>query len=161
MLEALLRVQDFEAFETLLGLLARTPLGTRERRELLAEMYLRRGFAASAAEQWMAVCRREPDTRALLGLARVAVAQGMLREASDFAAAALSRDPDNEAAGSLLSQAAAVWPAGRRVRPAQGMSQLQEILKVSAKGVDDHSERKREAAHGLGRATRFQGENAI
>ncbi len=107
MLEALLRVQDFEAFEALLGLLQRSPLGERERRELLAEMYMRRGFAASAAEEWMAVCRQEPDTRALLGLARVAAARGMPREASDFAAAALVRDPDNEAAASLLSQAAA------------------------------------------------------
>ncbi len=41
------------------------------------------------------------------------------------------------------------------------MSQLEEILKVSAKGVDDHGERKREAIHGLDRVTRFQGENAI
>ena len=107
MLEALLRVQDFKSFEVLLGLLRRTPLAERERRELLAEMYLRRGFAASAAEEWMAVCEHGPDTHALVGLARVAAARGMAREASDFAAAALSRDPDNEAAASLLSQAAA------------------------------------------------------
>jgi len=45
--------------------------------------------------------------------------------------------------------------------PAQGMCHLQEMLQVSAKGVDDHIERKREAAHGLDRVTRFQGENAI
>jgi tetratricopeptide (TPR) repeat protein len=107
MLEALLRVQDFETFEALLGLLQRAPLGERERRELLAEMYMRRGFAASAAEQWMAVCNREPDARALVGLARVAAARGMPREASDFAAAALSRDPDNAAAAGLLARAAA------------------------------------------------------
>jgi tetratricopeptide (TPR) repeat protein len=104
MLEALLRVQDFIGFQTLLGLLGRTPLCERERRELLAQMYLRRRFAASAAEQWMAVCEREPDARALLGLARVAVAGGMPREASDFASAALSRDPDNEEAANLLSE---------------------------------------------------------
>jgi len=106
MLEALLRVQDFKAFEALLGVLRRTPLGGRERRELLAEMYLRRGFAASAAEEWMAVCRKEPDARALVGLARVAAATGMPREVSYFAAAAVSRDPDNEAAAGLLAQAA-------------------------------------------------------
>jgi len=106
MLEALLRVQDFKAFEALLGALQRTPLGGRERRELLAEMYLRRGFAASAAEEWMAVCRKEPDARALVGLARVAAATGMPREVSYFAAAAVSRDPDNEAAAGLLAQAA-------------------------------------------------------
>jgi tetratricopeptide (TPR) repeat protein len=104
MLEALLRVHDFEAFEVLLGLLERTPFSERERRELLAEMYLRRGFAASAAEEWMAVCGREPDARALLGLARVAAVRGMAREASEFAAAALQQEPENQAAASLLSQ---------------------------------------------------------
>jgi tetratricopeptide (TPR) repeat protein len=105
MLEALLRVQDFEAFEKLLGLLERSPVAERERRELLAEMYMRRGFAASAAQEWMSVCEREPDTRALLGLARVATVRGMAREAGDFAAAALARDPENELAADLLVQA--------------------------------------------------------
>ena len=107
MLEALLRVHDFEAFEALLDVFQRSPIGERERRELLAELYMRRGFAASAAEQWMAVCRQEPDVRALLGLARVAAASGMEREAGDFAGAVLSRDPDNKLAASLLSRTAA------------------------------------------------------
>jgi tetratricopeptide (TPR) repeat protein len=107
MLEALLRVQEFKSFETLLGLLARTPLSERERHQLLAELYMRRGFAASAAEEWMAVCQHGPDTKALVGLASIAAARGMPREASDFAAAALSRDPDNEAAASLLSRVGA------------------------------------------------------
>ena len=44
---------------------------------------------------------------ALVGLARVAVARGMPREAGEFAAAALSRDPGNEAAAGLLTQATA------------------------------------------------------
>ncbi len=107
MLEALLRVHDFEPFEALLGLLDRCAVDLRERHELRAEMYMRRGFVASAAEEWMAVCRQAPDTRALLGLARVAAATGMSREVGDFAAAALSHDPDNEAAALLLSQVAA------------------------------------------------------
>jgi glycosyltransferase involved in cell wall biosynthesis/Flp pilus assembly protein TadD len=105
MLEALLRVQDFDSFETLLTLLGCTPLDGRERRELLAEMYLRRGFAASAAEEWMTVCREEPDARALMGLARVAVARGMTGEADVFAGAALEQEPENEAAASLLARA--------------------------------------------------------
>jgi tetratricopeptide (TPR) repeat protein len=105
MLEALLRVHDFQGFEVLLGALELTPLRPRERRELLGAMYLRRGFLASAAGEWMAVCEQEPDVPALLGLARVAAARGMAHEMSDFAAAALSRDPDNEDAASLLSQA--------------------------------------------------------
>jgi tetratricopeptide (TPR) repeat protein len=105
MLEALLRVHDFKSFEVLLGALEHTPLQPRERRQLLADMYLRRGFLASAAQEWMAVCEQEPDVQALLGLARVAAARGMADEMSDFAAAALARDPDNEDAASLLSQA--------------------------------------------------------
>jgi tetratricopeptide (TPR) repeat protein len=105
MLEALLRVQDFKVFEVLLGVLDRTPLPERERRELLAGMYLRRGFAASAAQEWMAVCEQEPDVQALLGLARVAAVRGMPRETSDFATAVLARDPGNELAASLLAQA--------------------------------------------------------
>jgi tetratricopeptide (TPR) repeat protein len=105
MLETLLRAHDFEAFEVLLGLLPHTRLPAREQHELLADMYLRHGFAASAAEEWMAVCGEQPDVRALVGLARVASARGMPREASDFAAAALSQDPGNEAAAELLSQA--------------------------------------------------------
>ncbi len=105
MLEALLRVHDFKGFEVLLGALEHMPLQTRERRELLADMYLRRGFLASAAGEWMAVCEQEPDVPALLGLARIAAARGMAHEMSDFAAAALARDPDNEDAASFLSQA--------------------------------------------------------
>ncbi len=105
MLEALLRVHDFKGFEVLLGALELTPLQPRERRELLADMYLRRGFLASAAGEWMAVCEQEPDVPALLGLARIAAARGMAHEMSDFAAAVLARDPDNEDAASLLSQA--------------------------------------------------------
>jgi tetratricopeptide (TPR) repeat protein len=102
-LEALLRVQDFEVFEVLHPLLQQTPLSPRERRQLLAEMYLRRGFLASAAEEWMAACQEdESDVQALLGLARVAVARGMASEASDFASAALAQDPQSQAAADLL-----------------------------------------------------------
>jgi glycosyltransferase involved in cell wall biosynthesis/thioredoxin-like negative regulator of GroEL len=106
MLEALLRVHDFDAFEQLLGLLHGARMDERERRELLAEMYLRRGFATAAAEEWMSVCRARPDARALLGLARVAAVRGMSREASEFAAAVLERDPGNAVAARLLEQAA-------------------------------------------------------
>ena len=70
-------------------------------------MYLRRGFAPAAAEEWMAGCRERPDAEALLGLARVAGARGMSREACEFAEAALALDPDNRHAASLLPAAAA------------------------------------------------------
>ncbi|HTA13496.1 MAG TPA: glycosyltransferase [Solirubrobacteraceae bacterium] len=105
MLEALLRVQDFEVFETLHGLWQRTPLSPQERRHTLAEMYLRRGFLASAAEEWMAVAQEDPsDAQALLGLARVAATRGMAREAADFAGAALAQDPQSQAAANLLAE---------------------------------------------------------
>ncbi len=107
MLEALLRVRDFEAFEVLYGLLERCPLSERERHEEMAEMYLRRGFVSAAAEEWMAVCRHAPDVPALLGLARVAAAAGMSREAGEFAQAVLAREPGNVLATSLLPQGAA------------------------------------------------------
>jgi tetratricopeptide (TPR) repeat protein len=103
MLDTLLAAQDFEGFELLLGLLAGSPLTERERREELAEMYLRRGFLASAAEEWMAVCNEAPDAQALLGLSRVALAQGMQQESEDFASAALELDPESEAAAALLA----------------------------------------------------------
>ncbi len=102
LLEAVLRARDFGVFERLHALLQGTPIGARERRQLLGEMYLRHGYLASAAREWMAVCEREPDVDALLGLARVAGARGMAREAAEFAAAALSLDPGNEQAASLV-----------------------------------------------------------
>jgi len=103
-LETLLRIHDFDTFELLLALWERLPLPERERRELLAELYLRCGFAASAAEEWIAVCRESSDVRALLGLARVAVARGMREQADDFASAALAQDPGNQEVVSLISE---------------------------------------------------------
>ncbi|HEX5308094.1 MAG TPA: glycosyltransferase family 2 protein [Solirubrobacteraceae bacterium] len=89
LLRALLKVQDFDAFEQVHALLVATPIAARERHQLLAEMYLGQGFLASAAEEWMAVCsEQQPDSPALLGLAQVAAARGMEREADEFTAAA-------------------------------------------------------------------------
>ena len=105
MLESLLRVQDFENFESLLPLLERTPIAERERRELLAQMYLRRGFLRSAGREWMAVCEKQPDVRALVGLASVALANGQAPAAATFAGQALSLDPKNETASRLLELA--------------------------------------------------------
>lgn len=107
MLEALLRVHEFKAFEALLALLERTSLPERARRQMLAEMYLRRGFHASAAEEWMAVCRQSPDVPALVGLASVAEREGMTEQAVEFARAALEREPENEAALQVLDRRAA------------------------------------------------------
>lgn len=104
-LEALLRVEAVEAFGMLVPLLDRCPIAPREQRELRAGMYFRRGFLASAAEEWIAVCGADPtDVRALLGLAQVAAAQQMTDEALDFAREAHALDPEDERAARLLEQ---------------------------------------------------------
>ncbi len=85
MLEALLRVQEFEAFEALLPALAATGLPGRRRHDLLAEIYLRRGFLDSAADEWIAAVDEDgPDPAALTGLARVAAARGLTEDAEIF-----------------------------------------------------------------------------
>jgi tetratricopeptide (TPR) repeat protein len=92
-LEALLRVEEVEAFGLLAGLLDDCGLAGRERRELLAGMYLRRGFLASAAEEWLLACEENgPDTDALTGLAAVALAGGAREDARVFAAEATALD---------------------------------------------------------------------
>jgi tetratricopeptide (TPR) repeat protein len=101
-LEALLRVEAFKAFESLVGLLRASKLAEREQRELLAKIYLRRGFTASAAQEWMIVCNAEPDARALVGLASVARASGMTEDVLVFAREALALEPDNAQALALL-----------------------------------------------------------
>jgi tetratricopeptide (TPR) repeat protein len=85
MLEALLRVEEFEAFEALLPALAATGLPGRRRHSILAEIYLRRGYLESAADEWVASCEEDgPDVEALGGLARVATARGLTEDAEVF-----------------------------------------------------------------------------
>ncbi|HEY6781572.1 MAG TPA: glycosyltransferase, partial [Thermoleophilaceae bacterium] len=110
MLEALLRVEEVDAFATLLGVFDAVPLQARERSELLATMYLRRGFIDSAADEWIAICEQQgPDAAALTGLAQVALARGLDEDARTFAEEALALDPEHE-----LAQAAARVAAGVR-----------------------------------------------
>ncbi|HEY2869167.1 MAG TPA: glycosyltransferase [Gaiellales bacterium] len=98
LLEALLRVTETRAFTTLLGVFERVQLPERERRELLATMYLRRGFLESAADEWIAVATTQPDASAMLGLAQVALARGYDQDAVDFAAEAVRLEPQFEGA---------------------------------------------------------------
>jgi tetratricopeptide (TPR) repeat protein len=99
MLEALLRVEEIDAFVVLLPLLDAIALPLRERSELLATMYLRRGFLDSAADEWIAVCESQgPDPAALTGLAQVALARGFDEDARTFAEEALALDPDHAVA---------------------------------------------------------------
>jgi tetratricopeptide (TPR) repeat protein len=97
-LEALLRVQEIDSFATLLPLYDAIAVSPRERRETLARMYLRRGFLASAADEWIAVVEQSPDPRALVGLSQVALAQDLPEDALEFARAAVELAPyDREA----------------------------------------------------------------
>jgi tetratricopeptide (TPR) repeat protein len=85
MLEALLRVEEFDAFEGLLPALAATGIAARRRHSILAEIYFRRGFLDSAADEWATSCEEEgPDAEALAGLARVAATRGLTEDAELF-----------------------------------------------------------------------------
>jgi tetratricopeptide (TPR) repeat protein len=107
-LEALVRVEAFDSFEKVVGLLRDSELAKREQRELLGTLYLRRGFLSSAAMEWMAVCKDRPDARALVGLARVAAARGMADNVAVFAGKALELEPENQLARELAARAATV-----------------------------------------------------
>jgi hypothetical protein len=89
MLDGLARLEAFDAFADLVAVLDAVALPWRERRQALAELYLRRGFVDSAGEEWIAVCQKEgPDARALRGLSAVAAAKGLAEDAEVFAAEA-------------------------------------------------------------------------
>jgi tetratricopeptide (TPR) repeat protein len=82
MLEALLRLEAFELFGELLPVAEALALPVRERRELLARMYLRRGFLESAGDEWVAAIQEQgPDVAALTGLSEVAAARGLDEDA--------------------------------------------------------------------------------
>lgn len=89
LLNALARLERFEAFERLAAVFERLGLPWRERREGMAQLYLRSGFLESAADEWMAVIREQgPDAEAFRGLAAVAVELGQEQDAVDFTAEA-------------------------------------------------------------------------
>ena len=111
LLEGLLQSRSFVAFEQLIPALMTSELPERDRRELLADMYLRHGFLASAAQEWMAVCAQAPDAPALAGLARVALGNQQLQDAAVFAQGALELDPDNAAAADILTRLCATAAA--------------------------------------------------
>jgi tetratricopeptide (TPR) repeat protein len=103
MLEALARVEAFDAFELLAACYETVDLPARERREGLAGLYLRRGFLESAADEWIAACESDGvDAAALLGLAQVAWARGMDDDAVVFAQEARELEPGHAGAARLL-----------------------------------------------------------
>jgi glycosyltransferase involved in cell wall biosynthesis len=89
MLDALARLEAYDAFADLVRVLERVSVPERDRRQALAELYLRRGYVDLAAEELIAVCERHgADARSLLGLAAVAAARGMDEDAALFEAEA-------------------------------------------------------------------------
>ena len=104
-LEALLRVQELDAVAPVLSAIEHTALDTRDRHELLAGIYLRRGFLESAADEWIAACdERGPDADALVGLAQVAWARGMHDDAVVFAREAEGMAPGHPLASGLADR---------------------------------------------------------
>jgi tetratricopeptide (TPR) repeat protein len=101
-LEALLRVQEFGAFETLVGVYRAIEADENELRDGLAQVYLRRGFLESAAEEWLAAFGVAPEARALVGLAQVATARGLDAEARELAREAARLDPADPRAARLV-----------------------------------------------------------
>ncbi len=101
-LEALLRVREFAAFEQVVALLDGC-LPERERRETLARLYFRRGFLQSAADEWLAVVAERPDVDAFVGLAQVAVANGAVADAAEIAREAVRLDPGHADANALFT----------------------------------------------------------
>jgi tetratricopeptide (TPR) repeat protein len=103
-LELLLAARDAAGFDRLVPALQHSELAVREQRELLAGMYLAHGHGGLAAQHWLTICDKAPDSRALLGLARVAASHGMAEDAANFAAGALALDPECTAARQLLGR---------------------------------------------------------
>jgi tetratricopeptide (TPR) repeat protein len=103
-LEALLRVQEVDAFGLLVPLLDRVGISLRDRHELLASMYMRRGYLESAADEWISVIQElGADAPALTGLALVAKAREMPDDALVFAREARDMDPGYAAATRLVT----------------------------------------------------------
>jgi tetratricopeptide (TPR) repeat protein len=103
-LEALLRLREVDPFGLLVPLIERVGLPPRDRRELLAAMYMRRGYLESAADEWISVIQElGPDAPALTGLALVAKAREMPDDALVFAREAQTLDPGYAVASQLVT----------------------------------------------------------
>jgi GT2 family glycosyltransferase len=107
-LEALLRVQDIDAYTVALQAFSAVELPARQRREVLARIYFRRGFLESAADEWIAAVQEQPDAAALVGLAQVAQAQGLHADALVFAEEAVALEPESREAHLLRERLLAI-----------------------------------------------------
>jgi hypothetical protein len=88
-LGALLHLEAYDAFGVLLPAWDQVELPWRQRGELLADLYHRRGYLESATERWIAIVEQSgPDERSLRALAEIAAARGFEQDAAVFAAEA-------------------------------------------------------------------------
>ena len=110
-------MRDVDPFVSLLPVLDAVQLPERERRELLAQIYLRRGYLESAADEWIAASEQGADVRALVGLAQVALARELPEEALLFAQEALSLEPDHVGAARIARR---LGHSGSEIRPQVG-----------------------------------------
>ncbi|HEY4347353.1 MAG TPA: glycosyltransferase [Gaiellaceae bacterium] len=109
-LEALLRVQEFDAFAKLAAAYDSIDLDVADRRHALAQIYFRRGYLDSAADEWIAAYGAAPEARTLIGLSQVAIARGLVEEAHAFAHEAVALAPANPQAARLVTALAERHP---------------------------------------------------
>ncbi|MFN8224889.1 MAG: glycosyltransferase [Gaiellales bacterium] len=103
LLDELLAAQRFAAFEVVLRAWEASALETGDRDDILARIYLGRGFVDSAAELWARAWDDRKDTRAVVGFARIHARQGDNEAARELAAEALELDPELAEAQELLA----------------------------------------------------------
>lgn len=103
LLDELLAEQRFAAFETVLRAWDAVALDTGDRDEILARIYLGRGFVDSAAELWSRAWEDRQDSRAVVGFARIHARQGDAEAARELAGEALELDPTLLEAQELLA----------------------------------------------------------
>jgi tetratricopeptide (TPR) repeat protein len=101
-LEALLRVQEIKVFAALLPVYERISLPEGDRADALADIYFRRGFLESAADEWIAAHQRAPEARFLVSLAQVAIARGLPDDAIELAQGALALEPGHPVAQRVI-----------------------------------------------------------
>jgi glycosyltransferase involved in cell wall biosynthesis/tetratricopeptide (TPR) repeat protein len=104
-LDALLDLGRFEAFERALEVWHALAEPLADRRDALARVYLRRGFLDSAHDEWATAWEETQDGRAVIGIARVESARGNRELAADLAGEALALDPSLVEACELLRSA--------------------------------------------------------
>lgn len=104
LLPPLLRLQRFEAAETVILLVHGSQLPLAEQCPLLASSFFSAGYLESAADEWIRWIQAEGESSAaLVGLSQVAYAREMVEDALALAHAAVELDPEYAPAQRLLT----------------------------------------------------------